>query len=131
MTRKTDYLFQRPGSSNWWIKLQSPGKRVEKSLGTRDKKEAEIMALPLIARHEAALLAARPRMETVWHTDFDSVNRRSEPSRPSQSRPSFFEFSVSQCLRKIRSLPRQSNGSSLSEPFPLCLSKSGNRGCDQ
>ena len=31
MTRKTDYLFQRPGSSKWWIKLQSPGKRVEKS----------------------------------------------------------------------------------------------------
>jgi integrase len=66
MTRKTDYLFQRPGSSNWWIKLQSPGKRVEKSLGTRDKKEAEIIALPMVAHHKAALLAARPRMETVW-----------------------------------------------------------------
>jgi integrase len=71
MTRKTDYLFQRPGSSNWWIKLQSPGKRVEKSLGTRDKKEAEIMALPLIARHKAALLAARPRMETVWRYEYE------------------------------------------------------------
>ncbi len=71
MTRKTDYLFQRPGSSNWWIKLQSPGKRVEKSLGIRDKKEAEIMALPLIARHKAALLAARPRMETVWRYEYD------------------------------------------------------------
>jgi hypothetical protein len=71
MTRKTDYLFQRPGSSNWWIKLQSPGKRVEKSLGTRDKKEAEIIALPLIARHKAALLAARPRMETVWRYEYE------------------------------------------------------------
>jgi hypothetical protein len=46
MARKTDYLFQRSGSSNWWIKLQSPGKRVEKSPGTRDKKEAEILAQP-------------------------------------------------------------------------------------
>jgi integrase len=71
MTRKTDYLFQRPGSSNWWIKLQSPGKRVEKSLGTRDKKEAEIIALPMVAHHKAALLAARPRMETVWRSEYE------------------------------------------------------------
>jgi integrase len=71
MTRKTDYLFQRPGSSNWWIKLQSPGKRVEKSLGTRDKKEAEIIALPMVAHHKAALLAARPRMETVWRYEYE------------------------------------------------------------
>ena len=71
MTRKTEYLFQRPGSSNWWIKLQSPGKRVEKSLGTRDKKEAEIIALPMVAHHKAALLAARPRMETVWRYEYE------------------------------------------------------------
>jgi integrase len=71
MTRKTDYLFQRPGSSNWWIKLQSPGKRVEKSLGTRDKKEAEIIALPMVAHHKAALLAARPRMETIWRYEYE------------------------------------------------------------
>jgi integrase len=71
MTRKTDYLFQRPGSSNWWIRLQSPGKRVEKSLGTRDKKEAEIIALPMVAHHKAALLAARPRMETVWRSEYE------------------------------------------------------------
>jgi len=71
MTRKTDYLFQRTGSSNWWIKLQSPGKRVEKSLGTRDKKEADIIALPMVAHHKAALLAARPRMETVWRYEYE------------------------------------------------------------
>jgi integrase len=71
MTRKTDYLFQRPGTSNWWIKLQSPGKRVEKSLRTRDKKEAEIIALPMVAHHKAALLAARPRMETVWRYEYE------------------------------------------------------------
>ena len=80
MTRKTDYLFQRPGSSNWWIKLQSPGKRVEKSLRTRDKKEAEILALPRVARHKAALLAARPRMETVWRYEY-------EPSADMQDAP--------------------------------------------
>jgi integrase len=82
MTRKTDYLFQRPGSSNWWIKLQSPGKRVEKSLGTRDKKEAEIIALPMVAHHKAALLAARPRLETVWRYEFEpSADMQNAPNR--------------------------------------------------
>jgi integrase len=71
MTRKTDYLFQRPGSSNWWIKLQSPGKRVEKSLRTSDRKEADIIALPMIAHHKAALLTAKPRLEAVWRYEYE------------------------------------------------------------
>jgi integrase len=80
MRRQTDYLFQRPGSGNWWIKLQSPGKRVEKSLRTSDRKEAEIIALPMIAHHKAALLAARPRLETVWRYEY-------EPSADLQNGP--------------------------------------------
>ncbi len=60
------YLFQRPGSSNWWIRLRSPGGRQEKSLGTADKRQAELLALPLITQHKAALMAVRPRLETVW-----------------------------------------------------------------
>lgn len=66
MTRKTDYLFQRPGSQNWYVKLQSPSKRIEKSLGTPDRREAEILAFPMIRDHKAALLAARPRFEASW-----------------------------------------------------------------
>jgi integrase len=80
MTRKTDYLFQRPGSSNWWIKLQSPGKRVEKSLRTSDRKQAEIIALPMIAHHKAALLAVKPRLEAVWRYEY-------EPSTDLQNGP--------------------------------------------
>ena len=80
MTRKTDYLFQRPGSSNWWIKLQSSDKRVEKSLRTSDRKEAEIIALPMIAHHKAALLAAKPRLEAVWRYEY-------EPSADLQNGP--------------------------------------------
>jgi len=80
MTRKTDYLFQRPGSSNWWIKLQSPGKRVEKSLRTSDRKEAKIIALPMIAHHKAALLAEKPRLEAVWRYEY-------EPSADLQNGP--------------------------------------------
>ena len=71
MTRKSDYLFQRPGSSNWWIKLQSPGKRVEKSLRTSDRKEAEIIALPMIAHHKAALLSVKPRIEAFWRYEYE------------------------------------------------------------
>jgi len=82
MTRKTDYLFQRPGSGNWWIKLQSPGKRVEKSLRTSDRKEAEIIALPMIAHHKAALLAAKPRLEAVWRYEFEpSADMQNAPNR--------------------------------------------------
>jgi hypothetical protein len=60
------YIFQRPGSENWWIKLRSPTGRVEKSLHTVVRREAEILALPLIAEHKAALLAARPRLLETW-----------------------------------------------------------------
>jgi len=67
MRRKTDYMFLRPGSRNWHIKLQSPTGRTEKSLGTPDRVRAEVLALPMIAEHKAALLAARPRVETTWH----------------------------------------------------------------
>jgi hypothetical protein len=31
-SRKTDWIFQRPGSANWWIKLRANGERIEKSL---------------------------------------------------------------------------------------------------
>jgi hypothetical protein len=51
MRRKTDYLFLRPGPRNWHIRLQTPGKRTEKSLGTSDRVQAELLALPLIAEH--------------------------------------------------------------------------------
>jgi integrase len=65
--RHGGYLFQRPGSANWYVKLRSPGaKRKEVSLGTSDKLKAEILAAPLIADHKAALLAARPRLEPTW-----------------------------------------------------------------
>src|SRR5208282_5391650 len=69
--RKIDYLFQRPGSANWYVKLQSPTGRIEKSLGTSDRRQAEVLALPMIAEHKAALLAARPRFETIWQHQYE------------------------------------------------------------
>ena len=77
--RKTDYLFQRPGSANWYVKLQSPGKRVEKSLGTPDRRQAEILALPMIGEHKSALLAARPRLETIWRHQLEPGREHAVP----------------------------------------------------
>src|ERR1700691_4254008 len=64
---KRDYLFKRRGSENFWIKLRSPAGRIERSLGTTDRRQAEIISLPLIAQHKSALLAARPHVETKWN----------------------------------------------------------------
>src|ERR1700732_655741 len=64
MTRKIDYLFLRKGSRNWQLKLQSP--RIEKSLGTSDRAQAEIQALPYIQDHKMRLLEARPGIQVTW-----------------------------------------------------------------
>ena len=60
------YLFQRRGSRNWHIKLQSPDGRVERSLGTSDRREAELIALPMIEEHKRKLFKARPRFAPYW-----------------------------------------------------------------
>jgi integrase len=77
---KADYIFQRPGSANWYIKLRSGGQRIEKSLGTPHKHEAEIIALRgftlddgttvSVSAHKTRLLAARPRLATAWEPQY-------------------------------------------------------------
>ncbi len=66
MTRKIDYLFLPRDSKFWHVKLQSPDKRIERSLHTTDKAQAEVIALPMIAAHKAKLLARRPRLTETW-----------------------------------------------------------------
>jgi integrase len=79
MRGKTGYLFQRPGSRNWHIKLQSPAGRTERSLGTPDRVQAEILALPMIAEHKAKLLEARPRIETAWRHEYEPGREHVRP----------------------------------------------------
>jgi integrase len=67
---KHDYLYQRPGSRNWWLRLQHDGRDIGKSMRTRDQGEAEVRALPVIAEHKARLLEARPRIEPTWQHDY-------------------------------------------------------------
>ena len=74
MKRKRDYLFLRPGSKFWQLKLQSPDGRTEQSLRTTDRAEAEVLALPLIAAHKAKLLARdpdRPRFASFWRNELE------------------------------------------------------------
>ena len=59
---RADFIFKRDGSDNWWIKLRSGGKRIEKSLGTSDRLHAESLAAPMIGEHKGRLLAARPHL---------------------------------------------------------------------
>jgi integrase len=67
--RKGDYLFKRAGSGNWWIRFQYPHaippnpKKVEFSLGTFDRTQAELKALPLIQEHRAKVLVRRALVE--------------------------------------------------------------------
>jgi integrase len=68
MARKIDYLFLRKGSRNWQLKLQSP--RIEKSLGTPDRGQAEILALPYIQEHKVRLLEAKQGVQVTWHHRF-------------------------------------------------------------
>lgn len=68
--RKTDYLFHKNNSPNWYIRLQFQGRDQIQSLGTPDKLEAEAKAATLIGEHKAALFAARPRLETVWEPKY-------------------------------------------------------------
>jgi hypothetical protein len=65
------YLFQRPASENWYLKLRSQGKRLERSLGTSDRREAEIVALPLIAAHKQRLLDGRPRVVSAFVREYE------------------------------------------------------------
>ena len=65
--RERDYLFLRPGSTNWHIRLQGE-KRIERSLGTADRRQAKIIMLSdpwrtLIAEHKAKVLARRPQFQ--------------------------------------------------------------------
>ncbi|GAA0246911.1 hypothetical protein LNAOJCKE_0449 [Methylorubrum aminovorans] len=65
--RSHDYLYQRAESRFWWLRLQYPkamGRRpLQKSLGTADRSEAGIKALPLIQQHKLDLWEFRNRKD--------------------------------------------------------------------
>src|ERR1700735_400549 len=64
-----DYIFEHPESRNLYVRVRDEnGRRCVRSLGTTDRRQAELVALPLIREHKARLLANRPRVETVWTT---------------------------------------------------------------
>jgi integrase len=78
MARPGQYLYQRKGSQNWYLRLQYPtetirsaaasllgrevGPKIEKSLHTMDRREAEVLAGPEILEHKRFLLAVSHMM---------------------------------------------------------------------
>jgi integrase len=77
---KNDFIFTRSRSQNWCVRLRDEnGKRFIKSLGTTDRREADLIAMPLIERHKARLLAARPHIETVWIPKLEPGREHTSP----------------------------------------------------
>ena len=77
--RHGSYLIQKPGSRNWYIQLRTGSKRLERSLGTPDRAQADILAGPMITAHRFALLAAKPRLELEWVHDFEPGREHAAP----------------------------------------------------
>src|SRR5580692_8108853 len=83
MTKRTqnDYIFEHPQSRNLYVRLRdAKGRRSIQSLGTTDRRQAEINALPLIAAHKQRLLDARPRFETGRWYEFEPGREHIGPS---------------------------------------------------
>jgi integrase len=69
---KNDYIFEHPESRNLYIRLRDhKGRRYVESLGTPDRREAEILALPMIAAHKQRLLDARPKVVLTWMREYE------------------------------------------------------------
>jgi integrase len=68
-SRQRDWILQFPNSKNWFVRLRDEnGKRFVQSLGTSDREQAVILALPKVAEHKKRLLAARPKIEVAWQS---------------------------------------------------------------
>jgi hypothetical protein len=109
------YLFQRPGSENYYVKLRSPAGRVERSLGTSDRREAEVIAGPMITAHKAALLAARPRVETTWVREYEPGLHTGLEGERIYATATELHWACSACSRKLSMFPNS--------PFAMRRSK--------
>ena len=63
MKRKRDYMFLRPGSKFWQLKLQSPDGRTEQSLRTTDRAAKRLVWSCLDA--DAHALTSWPTVEST------------------------------------------------------------------
>ncbi|MCP1537973.1 DUF6538 domain-containing protein [Methylorubrum extorquens] len=87
MPRKGDYLFKRQGSQNWYVRIQYPSwladklgrKKLEVSLETPDRYEAEIKAAEYITEHKR-ILFLRKAFKRTHHLAAPGP-RRFEPGK--------------------------------------------------
>lgn len=98
MARPGNYLYKRKGSRNWHLRLQyptdamrqaahyvfgyMPPKKVERSLGTSDRAEAELLAGPEILQHRRVVLAFQAMSDPVKYQGRISYELTHQPGLP-------------------------------------------------
>lgn len=101
MARPGSYLYQRKGSRNWHLRLQYPSwamrqaahylfgymppKKVERSLGTPDRAEAELLAGPEILQHRRVVIAFQAMSDPVKYQGRISYEPAHQPGLPVQN----------------------------------------------
>lgn len=101
MARPGSYLYQRKGSRNWHLRLQyptagmrqaahylfgyMPPKKVERSLGTTDRAEAEVLAGPDILQHRRIVIAYQAMSDPAKYQGRISYEPIHKPGLPVQN----------------------------------------------
>lgn len=101
MARPGNYLYQRKGSRSWYLRLQyptaemrqaahylfgyMPPKKVERSLGTSDRAEAELLAAPEILQHRRIVIAFQAMSDPVKYQGRISYEPTHQPGLPIQN----------------------------------------------
>lgn len=99
MARPGSYLFRRKGSRNWHLRLQYPTnemkqaafylfgyvppRKVERSLGTSDRAEAEVIAGPDILQHKRIVIAGQAMMDPVRYqgrVNYEPIHKPGVPT---------------------------------------------------
>ena len=102
--RHGSYLFQRPGSSNWYVRLRSPDKTIVKSLRTANRTKAEMKRVRRSRRTKRSL-AARPRMEQTWQHKLEP-GRDTPRQMAAEFSPRTKSFSTSATTARLYGLSR-------------------------
>lgn len=100
MARPGTYLYKRKGTRNWHLRLQyphdgmrqaalyvlgyMPPKKIERSLGTPDRAEAEVLAGPEILAHRKIGIVYQAMLDPVRYQGRMSYEHKQKPGLPVQ-----------------------------------------------
>lgn len=140
MARPGSYLYQRKGSRNWHLRLQYPSwamrqaahylfgfmppKKIERSLGTSDRAEAELLAGPEILQHRRVLLAFQAMTDPVKYQGRISYELTHQPGLPVQNEDGSTTIATKDQIIHITADGRQTiTPNTLSRVYRLDMSK--------